>query len=318
MLLAPLIPFFKSMKRFYWLLYLSSVIIFSCTESSTVSTSQKVQDGIDCTPETSLKDLQKAQSAGMKSFAAHGGNVIRAGTEFNIIIDGFKIIPLLGLSGWFNFIPRQDSAMVVGDLIVNQSDFNQVQNEVTSLGLKITDVHQYPARDRSVILFMHIIGYGDNTTLTTISSKLFTKLQNISAKKSGEPQLTSDLNTKLLDSIIGHKGEYSENLYKYRIGRPGVLKAHGILISSFLGYNTWAAWQGTNENALVSGDFTMLKNEVGPVIKALAENGIEAVMVHNHSVFDEPGIFFLHYWGVGNAERLAKGLRAAFNQQEIK
>jgi hypothetical protein len=277
-----------------------------------------VQDGIDCTPETALTDLQKAESAGMKSFGAHGGKVTKARKEFNIIIDGFKIIPLLGLGGWSNFIPSPDSAMVVGDLIINQSDFIKVQNEVTSLGLKITDIHRYPARDRSVILFMHIIGYGDTTTLTTIASSLFTKLKNIRAKKSDQQQLNSNLNTTLLDSIVGHKGEYLGDLYKYSIGRPAVLKAHGILISSFLGYNTWAAWQGTNDNALVTGDFTMLKKEVGPVIKALAENGIEAVMVHNHPVFDEPGIYFLHYWGVGNAERLAKGLRAAFNQQEIK
>src|SRR5258705_13915361 len=84
--------------------------------------------------------------------------------------------------------------------------------------------------------------------------------------------------------------------------------------STFMGFNTWAAWQGTPEKAAVAGDFTMLENEVAPVIKTLIENGIEVVAVHNHMVHETPKIFFLHYWGVGPVEKLAHGLRAALDQ----
>jgi hypothetical protein len=104
-------------------------------------------------------------------------------------------------------------------------------------------------------------------------------------------------------------------VYKYTIGRPDVaLQEHGISVSTFMGFNTWAAWQGTPEKAAVAGDFTMLENEVEPVIKALIENGIEVVAVHNHMLHEQPRIFFLHYWGVGPAEKLAKGLKAALDQ----
>jgi hypothetical protein len=58
----------------------------------------------------------------------------------------------------------------------------------------------------------------------------------------------------------------------------------------------------------------MLEDEVASVIKALVENGIEVVAVHNHMVHEEPRVFFLHYWGTGNAEQLARGLRAALDQ----
>lgn len=107
----------------------------------------------------------------------------------------------------------------------------------------------------------------------------------------------------------------SKGVYKYTIRRPDVpLKEHGIPVSSFLGFNTWAAWQGTQERAAVAGDFAMLENEVEPVIKALVENGIEVVAVHNHMVHEQPRIFFLHYWGVGNPEKLARGFKAALNE----
>jgi hypothetical protein len=86
-----------------------------------------------------------------------------------------------------------------------------------------------------------------------------------------------------------------------------------VPVSSFLGFNTWAAFQGTPERAAVAGDFAMLEDEVAPVIEALARSGIEVVAVHNHMVTEEPRIFFLHYWGVGPADQLARGVRAALD-----
>ncbi len=107
----------------------------------------------------------------------------------------------------------------------------------------------------------------------------------------------------------------TKGVYKYTIGRPDVnLKEHGIKITTFFGFNTWAAWQGSPDHAAVAGDFTMLENEVAPVIKALIENGIEVVALHNHMIHEQPRIFFLHYWGVGKVEQLANGLKAALDQ----
>lgn len=123
------------------------------------------------------------------------------------------------------------------------------------------------------------------------------------------------LDTKRLDEILGYNAEISKGVYKYTIGRPDIkLTEHGVPVSTFLGFNIWAAWQGTPERAAVVGNFTMVEDEVEPVLKALIENGIEVVALHNHMVHERPRIFFLHYWGVGNAEQLAKGLRAALDQ----
>jgi hypothetical protein len=168
------------------------------------------------------------------------------------------------------------------------------------------------------VMYMHIDGSGDITSLATSVKAVFDKVKQVRGKdpKDGKADsVINKLNIALLDSIIGHKGEMGKGVYKYTIGRPDVsLKEHGIPVSSFMGFNTWSAWQGTTEKAAVAGDFTMLEDEVAPVIRALVENGIEVVAVHNHMVHEEPRIFFLHYWGVGNAERLARGFRAALQQ----
>lgn len=118
-----------------------------------------------------------------------------------------------------------------------------------------------------------------------------------------------------MDDILGYKGEMTKGVYKYTIGRPDIdLKEHGVKVSTFLGFNTWCAFQGTNERAAVAGDFAMLDTEVESVIKTLVENGIEVVAVHNHMVGENPRIFFLHYWGVGPSEQLARGLRLALDK----
>jgi len=165
---------------------------------------------------------------------------------------------------------------------------------------------------------MHIDHTADITTLSNGVKAIFDKVKEsrgADPKSAKADSVINLLNIPQLDSIMGYKGELAKGIYKYTIGRPDVkLQEHGIPVSSFMGFNTWAAWQGTTDHAAVCGDFTMLENEVAPVIKNLVENGIEVVAVHNHMVHEDPKIFFLHYWGVGNAEQLAKGLKAALNQ----
>ncbi len=164
---------------------------------------------------------------------------------------------------------------------------------------------------------------GGSGSVEMMAQKAKAVLEKIKELRGGDPSkgtasseaVTNKLDTKRLDEILEYKAEMSKGVYKYTIGRPDVkLTEHGVPVTTFLGFNTWAAFQGTPDKAAVAGDFTMLENEVEPVVKALIENGIEVVALHNHMVHEKPRIFFLHYWGIGNAEQLAKGLRAALDQ----
>jgi hypothetical protein len=167
---------------------------------------------------------------------------------------------------------------------------------------------------------MHVGGSGKSEVLALKVKAILDKVNEIrgadpSSGTASAESVINTLNTKQLDMIIGHNAEMNKGVYKYTIGRPDVqLTEHGTPVTKFLGFNTWAAFQGTMENAAVAGDFAMLENEVEHVIKSLIENNIEVVALHNHMVHEKPRIFFLHYWGTGNAEQLAKGLRAALDK----
>jgi hypothetical protein len=224
----------------------------------------------------------------------------------------------MGLGSWAAFTSGRDGAMVMGDIVVTETDLKAVQQEVIGQGLTVTAIHNHFVRDKPHVMYMHIGGMGSEEKLAEGVRAVLEKVKEVRginpADGSKDP-VEFSLDTVSLNRILGSTGEMSRGVYKHTIGRPDVdLEEHNSNVTSFLGFNTWAAWQGTPEKAAVAGDFAMLENEVGPVIKSLVENGIEVVAVHNHMVHEEPRIFFLHYWGVGPVEKLITGLRAALDQ----
>jgi hypothetical protein len=104
-------------------------------------------------------------------------------------------------------------------------------------------------------------------------------------------------------------------VWKITIGRDDVaLKEMGATINARMGLNTWAAFYGTMDDAVVAGDVAMRESEVTPVLKALRQNGLEVVAIHHHMINARPVVIFLHYWGRGPAEKLAAGFRAAVDK----
>jgi len=244
--------------------------------------------------------------------------------DLSIEVDGFKIIPATGLSTWIDFTPAPGGAMIMGDLVLSETDLKPVQQEVIRLGLTITAIHNHFVRNHPNVVYMHIGGTGSTDAIATRAKAVLDKIKEVrgndpSKGNASSESVNNSLNIAALDGILKYKGEMSKGVYKYTIGRPDIqLREHGIPVTSFMGFNTWAAFQGTPDRAAVAGDFAMTEDEVAGVIKSLVENGIEVVAVHNHMVHEQPRIFFLHYWGIGNAEKLARGLRAALEQTAKK
>lgn len=241
-----------------------------------------------------------------------------AQNDLSVVVDSFRIIPPMGLGSWTAFSPTSDGAMIMGDIVVTETDLKPVEQEVIRQGLTVTAIHNHFLRDKPHVMYMHIGGMGDEDKLAASVKAVFDKVKEV---RGGNPAdgnkdaVANTLDTTALNNILGAKGEMSRGVFKHTFPRPDVkLKDHNTSVTSFGGFNTWAAWQGTPEKAAVAGDFCMLEDEVAPVIKTLVENGIEVVAVHNHMVHEEPRIFFLHYWGVGPAEKLARALKAALGE----
>src|SRR5207245_10985446 len=108
---------------------------------------------------------------------------------------------------------------------------------------------------------------------------------------------------------LGHGGDLKDGVYKVIIGRE--TRMHGETMGSTMGVNTWAAFAGNDDKAVVDGDFAMLEPELQGVLKALRGAGINIVAIHQHMSGETPRMLFLHFWGVGSTENLARGIKAA-------
>lgn len=299
-------------------------LIFCFTLISNTTTAQRPNTKHPLNHHSNLSSIDTSvieRIMGMKGKSNNGEyKVTVPQNDLNVVVDSFKIIPAMGLGTWVAFTPAHDGAMIMGDIILTETDLKPVQQEVIRQGLTITAIHNHFVRNHPNVMYMHIGGSGATEQLAQEAKAVLDKVKEV---RGGDPakgtasmeSVPNTLDTKKLDAIIGAKAEMSKGVYKDTIGRTDVkLTEHGIPVTTFLGFNTWAAFQGSPDHAAVAGDFTMLESEVAPVIKALIENGIEVVAVHNHMTQEQPRIFFLHYWGVGDAEQLAKGLKAALDQ----
>lgn len=238
--------------------------------------------------------------------------------DLKVMVDGFRITPPMGTTSWAAFTPMQDGAMVMGDIVLLGDEIGPVEKVVIENGLTVSALHNHFVRDDPKVMFMHIHGMGSETKLAQGVRAALDKIKKLRSAKGFSEQtesVQSSFNPEIIDGILGHSGSMNAGVYKVTIGRPDVsLVDHGMPVSTFMGFNTWMAFQGTAKRAAVAGDFAMLEHEVAPVIKALVTNGIDVVAVHNHMVSESPRIFFLHFWGVGPVEELARGLKEGLEQ----
>jgi hypothetical protein len=206
----------------------------------------------------------------------------------------------------------------MGDLVLLEEEVGPVQRRLLAEGLTITALHKHFLRENSRVAYMHFGGRGREAELGSSIRSVFEEVAQLRGGDPGAdpaPTVETTLDVGAIEEILGHSGTLGGGVFKVTIGRPDVtLRARGVTVSTFGGFNTWAAFQGTPERSAVAGDFAMLAHEVPGVLQALAEHDIEVVVLHNHMIHEEPRIFFLHYWGVGPAEALARGLRAALDQ----
>lgn len=240
--------------------------------------------------------------------------------DLDVRVDGFRIVPPMGMGSWAAFAPTGsgDEMVVMGDVVVREDEIGPVQRALIDRGLTVTGLHNHFVRERPGVMYMHIAGRGARERL---KADVEAVLATVARLRGGDPAaapadaVDNALDTDAIARIMGHGGDMSRGVYKVTIGRPDVvLRSMGVPVTTAMGFNTWASWQGTPDRAAVAGDFTMLEDEVAPVIEALVEHGIEVVAVHNHMIHEEPRVFFLHYWGTGPAEELARGLRAALDR----
>ncbi len=240
-------------------------------------------------------------------------------TDLQVTTAGVKMNPAMGLTSYAAFMKVGAKTMVMGDTTLLEDQVNPVMSVALDSGLEITALHNHFFWDSPKVMFMHIGGMGDEEKLASGVGKVFSKIKETSGGKGQIPKADLDpaktsLDPKNIEGVMGMKGQMASGVYKITIGRTTKMGGHEV--GNAMGINTWAAFVGNDQQAVVDGDFVMLEKELQSVLKALRGAGINVVAIHNHIETESPRVVFLHYWGVGPTTDLAKGLKAALDTQK--
>jgi uncharacterized protein DUF1259 len=238
-------------------------------------------------------------------------------TDLAVTAGGVRMTPPLGLTSWAAFKRAGDQAIVMGDLVLLEDQVNPVMSVALDHGLEVTALHNHFFWDTPKVMFMHIGGMGDEASLAAAVGRVFARMSETAGGNGEAPKADIDpartsLDPKKIEAILGAKGTLAGGVYKVVVGRT--TRMHGHEMAAAMGVNTWAAFAGSDAQAVVDGDFAMLESELQGVLTALRRARISVVAIHHHMAGEEPRVLFLHYWGLGGTEDLAKGLRAALDQ----
>jgi hypothetical protein len=259
-----------------------------------------------------LNPAQIEQLTGLKGKLDEKEGVFKVAlprNDLKVVAGRVRLTPPMGLTSWAAFTRAGEHTMVMGDLCLTEDQVNPVMSVALDNDLEVTALHNHFFWDTPRVMFMHIGGMGDEAALAAAVGKVFAAAQkSYPAPRVEIDAAKSAIDAAKIDAILG-KGEMIQGIYKVVIGRSIKMGAHAV--GKTMGVNTWAAFAGSDDKAVVDGDFAMLESELQPVLKALRKGNINVVAIHQHMTGEQPRMMFLHYWGIGSTVELAGTLKTA-------
>lgn len=234
-------------------------------------------------------------------------------SDLKVRVGDVSIEPALALTSWIAFKKTGEHTMMMGDLVLLDSEIAPVIARLVANGLEVSAVHNHIVGESPSVKYLHFGGHGDAATLAQAMMAVLSVTKTPLAPPQS-PQAPTTYDWSKVESILGRSGARKGNVLQFGIPREETITENGMDIPPFMGMATALNIQLVGEKAATTGDFVLLASEVNPVVKVLTENAIAVTAIHSHMLFESPRLFFLHFWGVDEPEKLARGLKAALDK----
>lgn len=246
------------------------------------------------------------------------GDVYKIGlprTDLKVTADGEIIKAGLALGSWMAFKRTGDHAMVMGDLVLLESEITPVLSKLEDSGIEISAIHNHILNEQPRIMYMHYMGHGDEQKLAgAIKEALALSGTPIGPPPAAGPA-ASTFDWSKVQETLGTKGNERGGVLQVGVPRKEkITTADGTEVPAFMGTATAINFQPTSKGVAITGDFVMIASEVNPVIRELRKAGIQITALHSHMLDESPRLFFMHFWANDQAVKLASGLRAALEK----
>jgi hypothetical protein len=245
-------------------------------------------------------------------------------TDLPVSVDGWTMPPFMGLTSWAAFTEGgKADVMIAGDLVLFEDEVNPVMSAALDAGISVTALHNHFFFDQPRVYFMHLGGEGTTEQMAKGVKAALAKQKEIRAAQPQPAKMFGSafapgknaITGATIDAALGTKGQANNGMFKVVIGRTTKMPC-GCDMTKEMGVNTWAAFAGTDDNAVVDGDFAVLEDELQPVLKSLRAENINIVAIHSHMTHENPRILFLHYWGKGPVAKLTRALKQTLDAQK--
>ncbi|TLS48853.1 DUF1259 domain-containing protein [Paenibacillus antri] len=240
-------------------------------------------------------------------------------SDLQVTVEGIKIKPTLALGTWFAFKKHDAKAMVMGDLVLTEDEVNPVMDKLFKGGIIVTALHNHLIGESPRVKYMHIEGHGEPVELAkSLREALDVTKTPLTASKSNQ-SIEFPFHAKRIEQVLGYRGQVSNGVYQISVPRAEKITENKMEIPPSMGVASPLNFQPTSGGkAAITGDLVLTAEEVYPVARVLRENDIKVTALHNHMLTEKPRLFFMHFWALDNAEKLAKGLRQALDHMNVK
>jgi hypothetical protein len=269
------------------------------------------------------QDWQAVAQALGKTGSMQPGDVYKVSlprSDLKVTVNGVELKPALALGSWVAFKKMGEMTTVMGDLVLTEDEVTPVLTKLQEGGVEETALHNHVLHESPRVMYMHIHAMGDAVKIAQAihDALALSKTPFAASAPSSSPGPDLGIDTKQLDQTLAQSGKLNGVVYQFSVARAEKIMDNGMEVPASMGLATAINFQATGSGkAAITGDFVLVGSEVNPVIKALRENGIEVTALHSHMLTETPRLFFMHFWANDDAQKLARGLRAALDKTNI-
>lgn len=230
--------------------------------------------------------------------------------DLMVTIDDIILEPDLALTSWVAFNRLDNHSMLMGDLVLLESEVSPVMSSLFENGIEVTGLHNHLLHELPRIMYMHIKGEGNPIKLAqSVRSALSLTATPFKAKQ----QPPAQIDWSVIENILGHKGSPKGNVLQLSFPRTIIISEDGHQLPPAMGISHGINFQSVGDKVATTGDFVLLANEVNPVARLLKKNNIAVTAIHNHMLTERPRLFFMHFWAVDNPEYLSQTFKSVLN-----
>jgi len=252
----------------------------------------------------------------------NSGDVYRVSfprTDLHVTVAGVDIKPGLALGTWAAFSGNDNNAMVMGDLVLLEDEVTPVVKALRSAGFDITAVHNHLKNETPHVLYVHYMGHGNSAEIAKSLKNALAQSKTPLDKPAAPQERGQPAFVKTIEDTLGTKGRFAGGVLAFGIPRAETITDHGITLTPAQGIAEAINFQEAGSGKVATtGDFVLTAEEVNPAISALADHDIQITALHSHMLTEEPRLFFMHFWAVGDTESVAQGIKAALSKVHTK